>query len=109
MSYITIVMVNFFNYFKEYLLICRYLIKKTDILLGIKNLTLHPYKRYLKGYMSDPVTNYNNIEDAKVSVSIKKSNANKCTLSEVFLSEILKRFSTFYSGYRALVVDLNKC
>ena len=44
--------------------------------------------------MSDPVTNYNYmyIEDAKVSVSIKKTNANKCTLSEIFLSEILKRF-----------------
>jgi len=61
--------------------------------------------------MSDPVTNYNYmyIEDAKVSVSIKKTNANKCTLSEIFLSEILKRFSTFYSGYRALVVDQNEC
>jgi len=41
--------------------------------------------------MSDPVTNYNYIEDAKVRVS-----------------EILKRFSTFYSGYRAIVVDLNE-
>jgi len=59
--------------------------------------------------MSDPVTNYNHIEDAKVSVSIKTTNANKCTLSEIFLSEILKRFSTFYSGHRALVVDLNEC
>jgi len=59
--------------------------------------------------MSDPVTNYSYIENTKVSVSIKKTNANKCTLSEIFLSEILKRFSTFYSGYRALVVDLNEC
>jgi len=59
--------------------------------------------------MSDPVTNYNYKEDAKVIVKklIKKTNANKCTLSEIFLSEILKRFSTFYSGYLALVVDLN--
>ena len=55
--------------------------------------------------MSDPVNNYNYIKDAKVSVSIKKTNANKCTLGEIFLSEILKRFSTFYSGYRASVVD----
>jgi len=67
------------------------------------------YMYMVKEYMSDPVTNYNYIEDAKVSVSIKKSNANKCTLSEIFLSEILKRFSTFYSGYRALLVDLNEC
>ena len=48
--------------------------------------------------MFDPVTNYNYKEDAKVSVSIKKTNANKCTLSQIFLSEILKRFSTSYSG-----------
>jgi len=27
---------------------------------------------FIKEYMSDPVTNYNYIEDAKVSVSIKK-------------------------------------
>ena len=59
--------------------------------------------------MSDSVTNYNYVGDTKVSVSIKITNANKCTLSEKFLSEILKRFSTFYSGYRALVVDLNEC
>ena len=43
--------------------------------------------------MSDHVTNNNYIEDTKVSVSINKTNANKCTL---------------YSGYRALVVDLNE-
>jgi len=61
-----------------------------------------------KEYMSDPVTNYNYIEDGKVSVSIKQTNANKCTLSDTFLAEILKRFSTFYSGYRALVVDQNE-
>jgi len=59
--------------------------------------------------MSVPVTHYNYKEGAKVSVSITKTNANKCTFSEIFLSEILKRFSTFYSGYRALVVDLNEC
>jgi len=44
--------------------------------------------------MSHPVTNYNYIEDTKESVSIKKTNANKCALSEIFLSEILKSFST---------------
>jgi len=43
----------------------------------------------------DPVNNYNYVEDTKVSVSIKKTNAKKCTLSEIFLSEILKPFSVF--------------
>jgi len=43
--------------------------------------------------MSDPVTNYSYIEDAKVSVSIKKTNANKFTLSEIFLSETREHFS----------------
>jgi len=42
----------------------------------------------IKVYMFDPATHYNYIEDAKVSVSIKKTNANKCTLSDIFLSEI---------------------
>ena len=45
--------------------------------------------------MSDSVTNYYYVGDTKVSVSIKKTNANKCTLSEIFLSEILKSFSAF--------------
>jgi len=45
--------------------------------------------------MSDSVTNYNYEGDTKVSVSIKKTNANKCTLSEIFLSEKLKSFSAF--------------
>jgi len=40
--------------------------------------------------MSDSVTNYNYVENTKVSVSIIKANANKCTLSEIFLTEILK-------------------
>jgi len=57
--------------------------------------------------MSDPVTDYNYIEDAKVSVSIKKTNANECTLRDIFLFEILKRFSTFYSGYRS--ADTQRC
>ena len=45
--------------------------------------------------MSDSVTNYNYVADTKISVSIKKTNANKCTLSEIFLTEILKSFSAF--------------
>jgi len=43
--------------------------------------------------MSDSVTNYNYVGDAKISVSIKNTNDNKCTLSEIFLTEILKLFS----------------
>ena len=45
--------------------------------------------------MSDSVTKYNYVGDTKVSVSIKKTNVNKCTLSEIFLTEILKLFSAF--------------
>ena len=45
--------------------------------------------------MSDSVTNYNYVGDTKISVSNKKTNANKCTLSEIFLTEILKSFSAF--------------
>ena len=54
------------------------------------------------------VNNYNCVEDKKVSVSIKKTNTNKCTLSAIFISEFLKSFSAFYTGSRALVADLNK-
>ena len=49
----------------------------------------------IKECMSDSVTNYNYVGDTKISVSIKKTNANKCTLSEIFLTEILKSFSAF--------------
>jgi len=45
--------------------------------------------------MSDSFTNYNYEGNTKVSVSIKKTYANKCTLSEIFLTEILKLFSVF--------------
>jgi len=45
--------------------------------------------------MSDSVTNYNYVGDTKISISIKKTNANKCTLSEIFLTEISKSFSAF--------------
>jgi len=44
----------------------------------------------VKGTIYDPVINYNNVEDTKVSVSIKKlmpSNALK--LRDIFLFEIL--------------------
>ena len=49
----------------------------------------------LKSIMSDYFTNYNYVGNTKVSVSIKKTYANKCTLSEIFLTEILKSFSVF--------------
>ena len=42
----------------------------------------------LKGKLSDSFTNYNYVGNTKVSVSIKKTSANKCTLSEIFLTEI---------------------
>jgi len=45
--------------------------------------------------MSDSVTYYNYVGDTTISVSIKKTNANKCTLSEIFLTEILKSFTAF--------------
>jgi len=48
-----------------------------------------------KEYMSDSFTNYSYVGNTKVSVSTKKSYANKCTLSEIFLTEILKSFSVF--------------
>jgi len=48
-----------------------------------------------KEYMSDSFTNYNYVGNTKVSVSIKKTYANKCKLSEIFLTEILKSFSVF--------------
>ena len=48
-----------------------------------------------KGELSDSFTNYNNVGNTKVSVSIKNTCANKCTLSEIFLTEILKSFSGF--------------
>jgi len=50
---------------------------------------------FIKECMSDSVTNCNYVEDTKISVSIKKTNANKCTISEIFLTEILKSFSAF--------------
>jgi len=34
---------------------------------------------FIKEYICDPVTYYNYVEGSKVSVSIKRSNANKCT------------------------------
>ena len=44
------------------------------------------------------VYNYTHVEDSKVSVSIKRTYAKQCTLSEIFVSEILNRFSAIYSG-----------
>ena len=45
--------------------------------------------------MSDSVNNHNYVGKTKVSVSIKKTSVNKCTLSEILLTEILKSFSVF--------------
>jgi len=49
----------------------------------------------IKECMSDSVTNYNYVGYTKISASIKKTNANKCTLRKIFLTEILKSFSAF--------------
>ena len=43
---------------------------------------------HFKECTSDSVTNYNYVGDTEESVSIKNTNAKKCTLSEIFLSEI---------------------
>ena len=57
--------------------------------------------------MSDSVTNYNYVKDTKISVSITKTNANKCTLSEIFLTEILKSFSAFNSSKEQVIQNYN--
>jgi len=57
--------------------------------------TFFVHKYIIKGELSDSFTNYNNVGNTKVSVSIKKTYANNCTLSEIFLTEILKSFSGF--------------
>jgi len=57
--------------------------------------------------MSDSVTKYNYVGDTKISVSIKKANANKCTLSEIFLTEILKSFSHFNSSKGQVIQNYN--
>ena len=49
---------------------------------------LEVYDKRLKECMSDSVTNYNYVGDTKIVVSIKKTYANKCTLSEIFPTEI---------------------
>ena len=45
--------------------------------------------------MSDSVANNSYVGDTKINVSINKTNANKCTLSEIFRTKILKSFSAF--------------
>ena len=46
--------------------------------------------------MSDSVTDYNYVEDTQISASIKTLiNANRCTLNEIYIIEILKSFSAF--------------
>ena len=52
----------------------------------------------LKGGLSDSFNNYNYVGNTKVSESIKKTYVNKCTLSEIFLTEVLKSFQCFNRG-----------
>ena len=70
-------------------------ITKLIINANITNVHFYVIKICLKECMSDSVTNYNYVGNTKISVSIKKTNAIKCTLSEIFLTEILKLFSAF--------------
>jgi len=69
-------------------------IKTNNSVLNLGFLILTKIQLF-KEYMSDSFTNYNYVGNTKVSVSIKKTYANKCTLSEIFLTEILKSFSVF--------------
>ena len=62
---------------------------------AVVSILIHFCNKLIKGNMSDSATNYNYVGNTKVSVSIKKTNANKCTFSEIFLTEILKSFSVF--------------
>jgi len=55
--------------------------------------------------MSDSVPNYNYVEDTKISVSIKKTNANKCTLSKIFLTEILIYHSQRFNSSKGQVIQ----
>ena len=45
--------------------------------------------------------------DTKISVSIKKTNANKCTLSEMFLTEILNHSRRFNSSKGQVIQNYN--
>jgi len=49
----------------------------------------------------------NHLQDTKVSVPLTKCNAKKCILRDIFISEILFRFSAEYSGCRVLVAINN--
>ena len=62
---------------------------------NITNVHFYVIKIYLKECTSDSVTHYNYVGNTKISISIKITNANKCTLSEIFLTEILKLFAAF--------------
>jgi len=73
----------------------RAVIDSTDIDISIHILKYRYIDTHVKEYMSASFTNYNYIGNTKVSVSIKNTYANKCTLSEIFLTEILKSFSVF--------------
>jgi len=54
-----------------------------DTLLSV----YYPYfELTVKGVIYDPVKNYTYVVDTKVSVSIKKTNANKCTIKrDIFI------------------------
>jgi len=57
--------------------------------------------------MSDSVTNYNYVGGTKISVSTKKTNANKCTLSVIFLTEILNHSQRLNSSKGQVIQNYN--
>jgi len=63
------------------------------------NITVNRNGTHIKALVYDPVIVYNHVEDTKVSVSIERTNAKQCTLSEIFVSEILNRFQPIISDY----------
>ena len=74
----------------------KYLLSFVSLAFVLKNLCKLTYsQKNIKGELSDYFTNNNYVGNTKVSVSIKKTYAIKCTLSEIFLTEILKSFSVF--------------
>jgi len=59
------------------------------IILDFSMVEKHSYLNFdLKGELYDSFTNYKYVGNTKVSVSIKNTSANKCTLSDIFLTEI---------------------
>jgi len=79
--------IKYFNSFHTFYFPYNNIVKECFVLI--------PTHLHFKECMSDSVTNYNYVGDTKICYRLKKTNANKCTLSEIFLTEIFKSFSAF--------------